>query len=87
MNRRTDVAHTEVSILGKMFMTIFLPEKALKPTSDMSVLVSVKSGAFEPGSGRSPAVDMILPFKRIFAMCAPYCENTLIRNSPNPQGG
>src|SRR5688572_31670325 len=67
LNLRTLVAHTGVSMLGKMLST-FLPGKSLRLTRDRSCLISVKSGAAVPGSGRLPAVSTGFPRNVMVAM-------------------
>ena len=54
LNVRTDVAHTLVSRLGKMFRTTRLPFSLAKVNSDKSVFTNEKSGATEPTEGRLP---------------------------------
>ena len=55
-NLRTEVAHTPVSTLGKIFRSTFLPLKSAKATSFNSLVTQVKLAAVEPTSGRLPAV-------------------------------
>jgi hypothetical protein len=67
LNVRTDVAHTPVSMLGKMLSTR-LPGMEDSFLSDKSILVSVASGACAPTAGRAPFVSTGLPFRVILAM-------------------
>ena len=68
LNVRTDVAHTLVSRLGKMFRTTRLPFSLAKVNSDKSVFTNEKSGATEPTEGRLPFVFMLFPASVIFAI-------------------
>jgi hypothetical protein len=62
------MAHTEVSRLGKMFKTTFLPINSGKDAEERSVLTTLKFGAVEPTFGREPAVWMGFPLNVICAM-------------------
>src|SRR5699024_8243501 len=68
LNVRTDVAHTLVSRLGKIFRTTRLPFSLAKVNSDKSVFTNEKSGATEPTEGRLPFVFILLPANVIFAI-------------------
>jgi hypothetical protein len=56
LKRLTEVAQTDVSRLGKMFSTTFLPLSSLREIGERSDLITVKSGASEPILGSELAV-------------------------------
>src|SRR5690606_29354268 len=68
LKRRTEVAQTEVSTLGKMLRTTCLPARSFEESGLRSVLTRWNSGAGAPGRGRSPTVRMGFPLKVIVAM-------------------
>lgn len=56
LNSLTEVAHTLVSTLGKIFNTTFFPAKSERETSFKSLPVSTNAGALELTEGRSSTV-------------------------------
>ena len=70
MNLRTLVAHTAVSMLGKMLSTTRLPAKSAGVTSVRSPLVRVNDGVGAPTVGSSPTVWTGLPPSAVCAMQA-----------------
>src|SRR3546814_968389 len=56
LNRRTEVAHTLVSTLGKMFSTLRLPAWVDSVTSDKSPPTRLKAGAVAPTAGNWPSM-------------------------------
>src|SRR5690606_12474340 len=62
------MAHTPVSMLGKIFSTIALPRKSDRCFSDRSPVTRVASGALFPGRGSSPFSFTGLPFSVTVAM-------------------
>lgn len=61
LNTMTDFAHTDVSMLEKMFNTLRIPMKFANDTSCKSVLTSDTSGARLPTDGNSPYAWQLLP--------------------------
>src|SRR5690606_36970546 len=78
LNFRTEAAQVPVSILGKMFKTIFFPLKSLKLLSDKSPAVNLKSGAEDPTPGKSPCVFTAVPLNVILAMISNFKFRTLM---------
>src|SRR3990172_1270951 len=68
LNFRVEVAQTEVSRLGTMLSTFFLPWNVASEVFLRSPSTSLKSGAFEPTGGRSPIVWMGVPLSVTVAM-------------------
>lgn len=68
LKRRTDVAQTSVSKLGKIFNTTRLPFKSSRDNILKSDLTSLKSGAIDPTTGRLPTVLIGLPFNVILPL-------------------
>ncbi len=56
LNSRTEVAHVDVSMLGKIFRITFFSEKSPNVISFKSMAVSLKGIAEEPIFGKSPLV-------------------------------
>jgi hypothetical protein len=75
---RTDVAHTGVSTLGKIFKITLWPFKSDNLSSDKSVLVTANSGQARPILGKSPTVWIGLPLKVIDAMFISWLGNILL---------
>ncbi len=68
LNLRTEVAQTEVSRLGEMLSTTFLPFRSESLRVARSDPTSAKSGAVVPAGGRSPYVLTGFPFSVILAI-------------------
>jgi thiol peroxidase len=68
LNLRTEVAHTPVSRLGKIFRTIFLPFRSFSAKEDKSLFTSSKSGATFPTCINSPISFTGCPLKFVVAI-------------------
>ena len=68
LNFLTELAHTPVSMLGKMLIRTFLPLKSFNFIVERSVLTNLNFGAFLPTFGSFPMVFIGLPFYVIFAI-------------------
>src|SRR5690606_21377241 len=62
LKRRSAVAQTPVSTLGKILSSLRLPAKADRPTSARSLPTRVKSGACAPMPGKRPSMRTGLPW-------------------------
>ena len=69
LNLRTDVAHTEVSRLGKIFNITRLPLRLPKDNSLKSPATAVKSGAISPFWGIIPFVCTAVPLNVTVSNC------------------
>ena len=73
LNLRTEVAHVDVSRLGKMFNTTLFPLSDSNESVDRSVFVSSKFGALLPTSGNLPLVSTGVPFNFILDIVFLFC--------------
>jgi hypothetical protein len=73
---RTDMAHTPVSMLGKIFNTSRFPLKSDNDISDKSAPTNLKSGACTPFAGTVPTVFTVVPLNVTVAIF--FCVYVLL---------